>query len=175
MDLLLLRVFQRHVADQCRIVVASVPSINEAVAAGNQDMLWVGCQMFVVGAGNLSKALWGQGGKLAAQRQPLRDSLGVTDASPLRIVGMRNNFEHFDERIDTWWTTAPNHNILDRMIGSPNAVVGLSDIERFRVYDPTNGSIVFWGQQFDLQPIATEVDRIFPVAERESAKPHWVI
>jgi hypothetical protein len=43
------------------------------------------------------------------------------------------------------------------------------------VYDPTNGSIVFWGQQFHLQPIATEVDRIFPVAERESAKPHWVI
>jgi hypothetical protein len=173
MDLMKLRVFQRHVADQCRIVIVSVPQINEAVAARDQDSLWVACQMFVVGAGNISKALWGQAGKLTLEREPLRDSLGVTNTSPLRIVNMRNNFEHYDERIDTWWDTCPNHNILDRMIGSPDAVVGLSDTERFRVYDPTSGSIVFWGQQFELQPIATEVDRIFPIAEKEAAKPHW--
>ena len=61
---------------------------------------------------------------------------------------------------------------LDR---TPSAVADFSDTERFRVYDPTTGSIVSWGQHFDLQPIATEVGRIFPIAEQEAVKPHWVV
>jgi hypothetical protein len=129
--------------------------------------------MFVVGSGNLSKALWGQQGKFAVQRADLRDSLGVTDQSPLKNVGMRNNFEHFDERIDTWWKDCPAHNHLDRLIGQPSAIEGLSEKEMFRIYDPTAKQIVFWGQTFNLQEIATEVDRIFPVARAEAAKPHW--
>ena len=86
MDLMLLRVFQRQVADQCRLVLTSVPIINQAAESGDHDQLWIGCQMFVVGASNVSKALWGQPSsreKVAARRQPLRDSLGVDDASPL--------------------------------------------------------------------------------------------
>ena len=54
---------------------------------------------------NISKAFWGSGGKLAVERKPLRDSIGIDDKSPLRAVTMRNNFEHFDERIDRWWTS----------------------------------------------------------------------
>jgi len=176
MDLMLLRIFQRQVADQCRLVLTSVPVINQAAATGDHDQLWVGCQMLVVGAGNVSKALWGQGRsrkKTAPARQPLRDSLGVDDASPLYDVGMRNNFEHFDERIDRWWAESPSHNHLDRMIGPPTAVAGLTDIEMFRIYDPGTRSIVFWGQTFALQPIASECDRLVRVAEREAAKPHW--
>jgi hypothetical protein len=147
-------------------------AINTAVASANQDQLWVGCQMFLVGAGNLSKLFWGRKGKLREQRRPLRESLGVADDSPLRDVDMRNNFEHFDERIDRWWRESPRHNNLDRMVGSPNMVSGLDNIDRFRVFDPSTGCIIFWGETFALQPIATEVERILPLAEREARKPH---
>jgi len=176
MELILLRVFQRQVAGQCRVVMSSVPIINQAASTADHDALWVGCQMFAVGSANVSKALWGDGknrSKVAAQRQPLRDSLGVDDTSPLYDLSLRNHFEHFDERIDKWWAEDPNHNILDRMIGPPSAVVGLPDISRFRVYDPSGPSLVLWGQKYDLQPIASECDRIFPIAQREADKPHW--
>ncbi len=46
---------------------------------------------------NISKALWGSGGRLASERAELRASIDVSDDSPLRYVGMRNKFEHFDE------------------------------------------------------------------------------
>ena len=173
MELLLLRIFQRQVADQCRVVVTSVPQINSALATRSNDQLWVACQAFIIGVGNLAKALWGQKGKLEEQRRPLRESLGVADDSPLRHVDMRNNFEHYDERIDRWWRESPNHLHLDKMMGSPSEVGGLTDIDMFRVYDPSARSIVFWGESFELQPIAAEVERIFPLAEQEAARPHW--
>jgi hypothetical protein len=176
MDLLHLRVFQRQVVDQCRLVLGSVPAINQGAATGDHDALWMACQMFVVGAGNLSKAFWGEGrGRqhIAPRRQSLRDSLAVEDSSPLYSVGIRNHFEHYDERIDRWWAESSTHNHADRMIGSPDQLGGLTDIEMFRIYDPGTVSIVFWGQQYELQPIASEVDRIYPIALREANKPHW--
>ena len=165
MDLMLLRIFQRQVRDQCRFVLESVPIVNQAAATGDQDRLWIGCRMFVSGSGNVSKALWGEGRnreKTSALRGPLRDSLEVEDSSPLYDLSMRNNFEHFDDRIDKWWKHSTSHNHLDRMIGSPNMVVGLSEMDMFRIYDPSGPTIVFRGQTFDLQPIATECDRIYP-------------
>lgn len=175
MDLLLLRVFQRQVADQCRFVLASVPLINKGEIERDQDTLWIGCQMFVVGAGNVSKALWGDGRsrrKTAPVRQPLRDSLQTDDSSPLYDVAMRNHFEHYDERLDRWWAESPTHNHLDRHIGA-GTVGGLAAIEMFRVYDPDTMSVVFWGEEFALNPIATECERIIAIAHRESSKPHW--
>lgn len=170
-----MRIFQRQVADQCRFVEAAVPFVNEGAGRREQDRLWIGCQMFVVGAGNISKALWGQGRnreRLAPRRKPLRDSLEVEDTSPLYQLDIRNHFEHYDERIDRWWATSTTHNHLDRMMGPPSAVGGLSDIEKFRIYDPRALSIFFWGEQYALQPIATECARILPIAEREANKPY---
>ncbi len=176
MDLMLLRIFQRQVADQCRFMLAAVPLVNERKF---QDQLWIGCQMFVVGAGNVSKALWGDGrnrGKLAASRQPLRESLAVDDTSPLYDLALRNHFEHYDERIDRWWDGSTCHNYLDRMVVAPSAIVGLDSIDMFRIFDPSGPdgpTIVFWGETYKLQPIASECERILAIAAREAEKPHW--
>lgn len=181
MELMLLRIFQRQVADQCRFTLAAVPLINQGLQGpgGNQDQLWIGCQMFVVGSGNASKALWGGGRnrkKISEDRQPLRESLNVDDTSPLYSLKLRNHFEHYDERIDHWWKNSPRHNHVDRIIGPPSAISGPQDIERFRVLDPSRPDgprIVFWGQAFDLQPITSECERIMAIADVEASKPHW--
>lgn len=170
---MLLRAFQRQVADQCKVVLTGVQMINAGLQSGDQDTLWVGVQVGITGAGNISKALWGQGAKMTEARKPLRQSLAIAENSPLRFVSMRNHFEHYDERLDRWWQDSPNHNMLDRMIGPPSAVVGLDDLDRFRVYDNTTHDLVFWGERFNVQAIATEADRILPIAEAEASKPHW--
>lgn len=177
MEPLLLRVFQRQVADQCRFVMAALPAINQGAQGGDHDSLWIGCQMLLVGAANASKLLWGDGrsrAKVAPRREPLRRSLGVDDSSPLKDVEMRNNFEHMDQRLDQWWSRSKTRNHLDRMIGPPAVWPEFDDIDRFRVYDPATASIVFWGQTFPLQPIAAECDRLLAVAEAEASRPHWL-
>ncbi|MDP9256977.1 MAG: hypothetical protein M3Q31_10535 [Actinomycetota bacterium] len=173
MDLMLLRTFQRQVVLQCQAVLVGSHEFNSAMTTGDMTHVWIAIQNILGAAANISKALWGQGGKFAKEREPLRASLQVDDTSPLRNVAMRNHFEHFDERIDKWWDTSESHNLLDRSIMPPSAVEGLADIEMFRVFDPSTADIVFWGQRFNVNEIVREAARLLPIASVEAAKPHW--
>lgn len=170
---MLLRLFQRQVADNCKVGLHGAQLIRHGLSTANQDNVWVGVPIFLTGAANAAKALWGQKGALAVEREPLRQSLDVDDTSPLKSVDMRNNFEHYDERLDRWWMNSTHHNHLDRMIGPPEAIAGLADEDRFRVYDNTADDIIFWGERFNVQAIVSELERLLPIAEREADRPHW--
>ncbi|MEA2141968.1 MAG: hypothetical protein QOI64_398 [Solirubrobacteraceae bacterium] len=97
---------------------------------------WTAIQNLLTAASNISKALWGQGGRHEVERQALRDSLGIDDTSPLREVAMRNHFEHYDERLDRWWAESVAHNHLDVSIMPPSTVQGMDANDMFRVFDP---------------------------------------
>lgn len=173
MDTFLLRVFQQQVANQCFAALMAAQMAQAAVNNANQDVFWASIQNCLTAVANLSKAFWGPEGKYARQRRQLRRSLGVTNASPLRPTSMRNNFEHFDERLDEWYATSTNRNHLDYMIGPPNMVVGVAETDMFRVFDTTTSEVVFWGKRYPLKTIIQEIQRLYPIAQAEAAKPHW--
>ena len=102
MNTMLLRTFQRQVALQCRYIMLAAHDVNKGLQARDTSYTYYWIQNLLNAAANVSKALWGQKGKYAEIRKPLRDSIGVSDESPLRNVNMRNNFEHFAERLDRW-------------------------------------------------------------------------
>lgn len=170
---MLLRVYQRQVQLQCQAVLVGTHEFNSAMTTDDTTHVWIAVQNILGAAANISKALWGQGGKFTKEREPLRASLQVDDSSPLRNVVMRNHFEHYDERLDRWWKESERHIHFDMSILSPGAVRGLADIEMFRVFDPSNADIVFWGQRFNMTEIAQEAARLLPIASAEAAKPHW--
>ncbi len=136
-------------------------------------MVWGSVQGILNAATNLSKAFWGQGGSLDSVRQPLRASLGVKGDSPLQPTSMRNNFDHFDDRLDEWWQASKARNHLDQAVMPPGAVQGIAQADMFRVLDPSTVELVFWGDRYNLREIVQEAKRILPLAEAEAAKPHW--
>ena len=107
-------------------------------------------------------------------RRPLRDSIGVTDASPLRSVRMRNNFEHFDERLDRWWRESPAHVMCDMNIGPSGGFAQFEPHEMFRSFDPVTAQLEFWGESFNVRELIAEIERILPKLREEASKPHWV-
>lgn len=140
-------------------------------------MFWVHMGWALGASANASKALWGAGNntKVAEAREELRRSLEVPDDSPLRVVKMRNNFEHIDERIDEWAAISQTGHFLDQNIGS---LGGISlgggpppDHDVFRHFDPETGDLIFWGQRFNVPALANEVGRIHPIAVREAIRP----
>lgn len=173
LDLYLLRMFQRQVGNQCFAALMAAEAAQSALNPVNQDVFWASVQNCLTAVANISKALWGQGGKYAKERKPLRDSLDVGNNSSLKPTSMRNNFEHFDERLDDWYATSTNRNHLDHMIGPPNMVAGLADTDMFRVFDPTTAELVFWGKRYPLTTILDEVRRLYPIAQAEGSKPHF--
>lgn len=148
MDEFLLRQFKGQVKLQCVFLLHAAEDADKAVEAGNVTDVFCALQSLINAGANISKVLWGAGGKLSAERQPVRDNLGVDDTSPLKNVNMRNNFEHFDERIDRWWKESKRHNAVDNNLGR---VEGVDDIDRFRNYDPTTSDLSFWGQDFNIK------------------------
>jgi len=174
MDTFHLRIFQHQVLDQCHFLLASANEVNQGLAQHDNNRVFYGIQNLLSAGANISKMLWGQGGKRSEQRKRLRDSIGISDNSPLREVTMRNHFEHMDERIDRWWSESQRHNHADKNIGPKDrTIVGLDTIDMFRLFDPQTTEIVFWGQEFNLQALVNEVQTILPLLQAEASKPHW--
>ena len=174
MDLMLLRVFQNQVLLQCRFVLLADQDYNSSEEQRDVIRSWFAIQNMLNAAANISKALWGQRGRFAAERKDLRDSIGISDDSPLKHTTIRNNFEHFIERLDRWWVESRSHNFVDMTIGNVGlSVAGVDDSDMFRSFDPLTGELAFWGQHFNTQEIVNEVVRILPKVAEEAAKPHW--
>lgn len=128
---------------------------------------WYPIQAFLTAVANISKALWGQGGTLTAERAALRAALEVDDSSPIQSTAMRNNFDHFDDRLDTWWKESTNHNYVDLSFGNMAAAVtgeGIGTKDMFRSFDPATGNLVFWGQTYHVPTMEKEIARIMRVA-----------
>jgi hypothetical protein len=135
------------------------------IALDDSVRAWHPIQSFLTAIANISKALWGQGGKLAAERRDLRDSLDVDDTSPLQPTSMRNHFDHFDERLDEWWKRSEDHNYVDLRFGDVGSQIhGIPEDEMFRSFDPASGDLVFWGQRYNLPAIIDEIRKIMPLA-----------
>ena len=171
---MLLRIFQQQALLQCQFTLFAAHDINMALNQSDDTRIFYSIQNLLNAAANVSKTLWGSGGKLADERKTLRDSIGVFDTSPLREILIRNDFEYFDERLDNWWKQSKNHDYIDLSIGSiRTAISGFSDMDMFRCLNPQTGAVSFRGTDFNLNPVIYEVRRILPKLKEEAAKPHW--
>lgn len=181
MDLMLLRTFQRQVEFQLKALLTAHSRLMAALAYDGDDWLaamdeiWFSLENLLSAAANASKALWGSNPGMQAARQPLRDSLSVTDDSPLSNRRMRNHFEHYDERVEKWWKESTTHSRIDRIIGPLGSIgiSGLTPLDMFRHLDPSTMDVTFWGDTFSIADLVDEASRLLPIAQREVAKPHW--
>jgi hypothetical protein len=174
MDIFLLRVHQMQIMHQCHAALNSVNQANTALGKNDQEIFWASIQNLLTAAANIAKACWGQGGKLAVERTDLRESLAVTDDSPLSNTALRNHLEHYDERLDRWYRESTNHNYIDFFIGARvTAIGGADDKDIFRFFDPTTNEVIFWGEHYAIQPLVDEVVRLLPIAQLEARKPHY--
>lgn len=65
-------------------------------------------------------------------------------------IGVRNDFEHYDERIDFWVQNSKNHNYCDINIMSPGAIQRLDVKDMFRNLDPQSKILSFCGKEYNL-------------------------
>jgi hypothetical protein len=173
MNSMLLRVFQKQIELQCRAVLKAANDLDTALAVNDVIGSFCAIQSLLSAAANISKALWGdrKTKKALAARKPLRDSLHIDNNSPLYPLKMRNNYDHFDERLDEWWKKSKNHNVVDVSVIPKDLILGFDDIDCFRLYNQQNKELTFWGQRFNLGEIIEAVQQLHPIVLQESNKP----
>jgi len=168
MDKILLRAFLSQLETQCQFVLLAANDLNRALIVSDLRSVFFALQNLQGAAGNIAKALWGVGGKTPViDRQELRDLIGVRDDSPLKNVAMRNNYEHFDERLEKWWKEPQRGAFVDLNMMPRSAISGVPEIGWFRNYDAGTRTLTFWGEDFDVQALLVEVNRILPKIQEE--------
>jgi hypothetical protein len=176
MDLMLLRLLQKQTLEQCTFILIAADQLQHRISSRTyDDVFWREMQNFVASTANVSKLLWGQKAKLANQRKALRDSIMVTDSSPLKPTVMRNHFEHFDERLVRWWAESEElgrYSYTDRNIGVQD-MWAKPEEKPFRGFDPSTSMLTFWGDTYNLREIVEEVNRIYPLLTAEAARSPW--
>jgi hypothetical protein len=165
MDIMCLQAFQLQVLFQCECAVRARTDVTEALHRKNVREVFYALQNLLTATANISKALWGSGGKAANKRKQLRDSIGVADDSPLRTVSVRNHYEHFDERIERWWVESPSHSYLDMNVASRANLAKMGrfhPMDCFRNFDPKTDELTFWGEDFNIRELLQEIEKILP-------------
>jgi hypothetical protein len=153
--------------EQFRFVPGKWGSNDEAIRRAHTD-IWSAAQSFLVAAGNVSKCLWGinldDGAR--AERRALRISLGVSESSPLKSRSLRNQYEHFDERLAEWHAeTSGNISLIDLSVASPFPAA--ADVA-LRNFAPERSALTFRGTEYELQPLIDELQRVREAGIRES-------
>jgi hypothetical protein len=182
-----LSVFLGEIEMQCQFVLMGWDQLHDtygalttAMKTGHkepwklQSPVWFALQGIVVSAANLSKLLWGSGGKQTSARAHIRELIGVEDTSPLQDPDLRNDFEHFDERINKWFDEHPEGaGYAGRCIGvrgesfiTPN----YPDDKEFGFFDPKAAEVIFWSHSVALTALVSEVTRILPAIEAAKRK-----
>jgi hypothetical protein len=172
----LLQLLRTQVIDQCRIVLIEERSIELTLglvarnAMFANDLVWVHIQNLMNAANNVSKALWGQKTRwnqtdIVKRREPLRKAFEITDQSAFYDVRMRNNFEHFDEKLEDWLQYTPDGSFVDKQIGPliPSEQQQGKNVLRF--FDPETWELGFWDQRFDVSAICSEARGLMPQVE----------
>jgi hypothetical protein len=136
---------------------------------------WFYAQGWLAAVANISKILYPaerpSRPERVASSNHLQGMLGaVTKPFDATSRQMRNNYEHFDERIDVNWWTSPNRGTRRadynfHPLGDLEAQFGT--VNCFRNYDARTETLTFMGQHFQIRPVEQAI-----IALQQQIAPH---
>lgn len=188
MKSLILKRLQAEVARQCQFAIWAFQDLEQAIQPENlsRERIWFSVQALLVAAANVSKTLYSppkqskkgfaeisdnapKGKELAEIKKALRENLGVAENSILiskEVTGIRNVFEHFDERLYTWATLSKRHNMVDSCIGDMSSIEGIDPNDYLRNLNPNTWELTFQGKAYNLKTIIEAIQDLHVMVVR---------
>lgn len=165
-----------------RVAQVAIDSLHESFAAEpfdiNIDRVFMGVQSFLASSGMISKMVWPVVGMVkdpnvrewtVKRKQILQEVLQLDDTSPLASRNLRNAFEHYDERLDTFVSKSYNTFMLDWTItAGPSVFEVLGDSEDMPLVtciDPKTLNVRIMTASMSLLELNEEVQRVGQLAK----------
>lgn len=128
-----------EVINQCKFALMSWEYLQASLWEKEVSNTRIFChiQAFLVAVSNISKILYPFKKKFASRGAELRELLFVSEDSAIKDRKFRNDFEHYDERIECWASSSEKKNISDMNIsvGGFSAIPSLDSIDCMRNLD----------------------------------------
>ncbi len=178
-------VFGEQILFQCHAVMIGGRRVWALAAEKNPDPveLWVAIGDLLNAAANLSKIFWPavrNGKRFEAENRTrqergatLQATYGMSPDSPLALRSMRDNLEHFDERIDKWRRESGG-GWIDLHVTRGPAIALPNRLDVARTINLDTMEITFWGVPFDLNGIVAEAKRLNAISRTVQPRgPQW--
>lgn len=155
MDEFFLKIYRDQILAQIKSAELSYAMITNPDI--NIDSLFVSIHHFIIHVSNVvkliqPKILGDLDFKNYRVKNLKRKYPKLPDIDPA-LLHVRNDFEHFDERIDSWVINSKLHNYADKNIGNINAIKGLNRKDNFRWYDSSIKTLYFCGAEYPLEQL----------------------
>jgi hypothetical protein len=135
----------------------------EAVPDADSDALLNNLQNVVIHGAALSRYFWPARNGHERRAELLKDALQVTENSPLKSRDLRNQIEHFDEKLDTYVSGDIVGNVFPAYVG--RLPVENVTTHMFRAYYSDVGIFEMLGKHYEMSPLASEISRIHDLLE----------
>lgn len=142
-----------EIEEQCRYAMKAWKIIQMPDDVDTEP--WYSIQAFLVATANISKLLETS----SARGKELSTMLSIQDSHPIRSKKMRNSFEHFDERLDTWIASGKGHHY--GRISGVSTLGKFRDDDNVRHYERDTGLLTFLGEEYNLKLIAGETEKLY--------------
>lgn len=140
----------------------STSNTSDALSESNTEAILNELQNVVIQGAALSRYLWPVRKEHEKRGQMLRAFIGVTDESPLKARELRNEMEHFDEKLDHYLVNGIVGNIFPQYVGLLPESDGVP-CHIFRAYYVDVGLFELLGKRYEIQSIADEIWRLHSV------------
>lgn len=151
-----------EIALQTKIAFRASERLQATCDSFDRIEKWCSIQSILVASGNVSKILW-PAKKYKIRGDRLRKMLNVEEDSPLSSRRFRNHFEHYDERVEEWFSNV-SEGVYDDLHMNPNLNSGLlGDMPNFthRGYNSFNNTLVFRDEVLDFNELLSALKDIY--------------
>ncbi len=162
MDEFYIKIYRDQILDQ----IESAESAYEAITNSNVDinLLFVSIHHFIIHVSNVVKLIQPKiSGDMDFKNYRARNLRNkfpkLPDIDPA-LVHIRNDFEHYDERIDSWVINSKQHNYADKNVGNINAIIGLNPKDNFRWYNPVSKTLYFCGREYPIEELCQYIKKV---------------
>lgn len=150
-------VFIGEIVLQSKIALRAGERLQSESSSSDQVEVWSSIQSILVAAGNVSKILWPDR-LYKARGERLRQLLNVEMNNLLSNRDFRNHFEHYDERIEKWFSNNSSTVYKDLSI-NPNLRGAMAGNDH-RGYNSHNNTLIFRDELLDLNEILKAIEEI---------------
>lgn len=151
-------VFLGEIVLQSKIARRAAERLEATLNNFDNVEVWCSIQSILVTAGNVSKILWPPEKEYKMRGERLRQMLKVQDDNILSDRKFRNHFEHYDSRIEDWFSKQSQGVYIDLAM---NPSFPGRNLNSHRGYNSFNNTLEFRGEILDLNAILKALELIF--------------
>ena len=165
MDEFFLKIYKDQILDQIKSAELSYAQISNPDI--DIDSLFLDIHHFIIHVSNVVKLIQPKiSGDLDFKnyrtKQLRHKNPNLPDIDP-RLTRVRDDFEHYDERIDSWIINSKRHNYADKNLGSVSpsgAIKGLDPKDSFRWYNPQTKILYFCSNEYPLEELYSYIQKV---------------